>query len=142
MARAIDPREPFPYVLEEDRALPEDSPERTVWMLRALTSRESAMVEDGVAETREEEGGGELVRFRQGSTRQAILRLGLQGWKNFIGGDGTPVEFRGRKVGTTSGPRIEATDEDIDRIDTAHRTELANAITRAGRMSKAEAGKS
>lgn len=139
MARAIDPRANFDYVLEEDRKLSEDSPERTVFFLRPLTSMESAMIEDGVAETREEEGGGELVRFRQGSTRQSILRRGLQGWRNFLGSDGSPVDFKGRRV---AGGKIEASDEDIDRIQTNHRTELANAITRAGRMSQVEAGKS
>lgn len=142
MARAIDPREPFDYILPEDRALPEDAPDRTVWRLRALTPAEDARIQDRVAFGTNVGTDEQEVGYRSGSVSLETLRLGLVGWDKLLDGSGEPVKFLGRRVGTTGGVRIEATDEDIARVNPKHRVLLTNAISSANTITEDEAGKS
>lgn len=137
MARAIDPRKTFDYVLRRDRALPEDAPDRTVWKLRPLTASELATIKDNAITYVERGEAGREMRLHSASSRRRVLLLGLNGWEKFPGEDG-PVKF----VGTRNGTAIEATDADLDRIPDEDRDELANAITAAGTLDQEALGKS
>jgi hypothetical protein len=141
MARAIDPRQTFEFVLPEDEHLPDDAPDKTVWILRALTASEEAAIADDIV-FQKDTGDGQEVRHRSGTTALKTLRLGVQGWRNLLGADDKPVEFVGRTVSSTAGKRIEATDDDLSKIHPRHRNRIANAITTAGKVTVDEAGKS
>lgn len=130
MARAIDPRSTFEYVLKADRELPADSPDRTVWILRRLTAADEAWLQDQI---RADAGTMEL-RITSGTIALETLRRGLVGASNFRdpAGDEVPaVTEKGRVA-----------DRYLDRIDAADRNELCDAISGASRMDAATAGKS
>lgn len=142
MARAIDPRQTFEFILPEDRDLPDDAPDKTVWILRPLTPSEEASIGDDMTVFRNSGTDEQEGKIRSATAALRTLRLGLQGWRCLVNDAGEPVEFKGRKVGTTGGARIEATDDDIAHIQGRHRNLIANAITTAGRVTVDEAGKS
>ncbi len=142
MARAIDPRQTFEFVLPEDEHLPEDAPDKTVWILRALSPSEEAEIGDDLAVFSNPGTDGQETKIRSATAALKTLRKGLQGWRKHLDDAGQPVEFKGTKIGSTNGARIEATDEDIGRIHPRHRNRIANAITTAGKVTVDEAGKS
>jgi hypothetical protein len=128
----IDPEARVPYVLREHRALPDlpiDSTtlaerearaeenarrerERVTWLLRPLTVREYARVQDAIRVV--EKDGATSVRT--GTMVEQYLRGGLAGWS----GGGAPA-FAADKAGRP-------TDDSIARIPGAWRMELADAI--------------
>ena len=128
MPIALDPKSTFPYVLKDDRELPEA--EQTVFELRGLTVSEEAAVSDSMILAH---GGTDELSFRAGTHQLTILRMGLRRWSNFAGNDGKPVPF---EVG--KGYPRSVTDECLDRLLPRHRQELANAILERGTITEAE----
>lgn len=127
MPIALDPKATFEYILECDRGLPEE--QRTVFQLRGLTVAEEARIEDSLMET---SGGGSFA-LRSGSQKVTILRLGLCGWRNFRDAQGQEIAFERVK-----GNPQHVTDACLDRLAPDWRTELCNAITERGRLTRAE----
>lgn len=129
MPIALDPKSTFPFVLKEDRELPEE--QRTVFQLRGLTVSEEAQVSDSMLMAH---SGSDEVAFRAGTHQLTVLRYGLKGWENFLDAEGQPVEFE-----TTKGhPRV-VTDELLDRLLPKHRQELVQAVLDRGEI-KADEG--
>lgn len=134
MPKALDPKATFEYVLERDRDLPDDSPWKTVWLLRGLTINEEAEVANRLF-------GGQMgtteLRVQTGSYQIAMLYAGLAGWHNFNreDADGTPVPILFEKTRSTNG---HVKDELLDLIDGAARTELARAIDQRGKVTTEE----
>lgn len=128
----IDPEARVPYVLKEHRALPDLPPEtstvaerharaaenarreaeRVTWLLRPLTVREYARVQDAIRVV--ERDGATSVRT--GTMVEQYLRGGLAGWS----GGGAPA-FDSDKSGRP-------TDVSLARIPGSWRMELADAI--------------
>jgi len=121
MAIAVDPHRSVRYVLKEDRELPED--QQTVFLLRALSARELAQVEDGMSVVTP---GGD-VRIATGSQSLRTLDLGLTGWENFLTPDGKLVPFDGN-----------AKASNWDYLRPSWRRELSNAILDQTRLTEAE----
>jgi len=139
MARSIDPRDTFEFILKADRSLEDTDPNKTVWILRALTPAEEARLQDQVAFSSSD--GGQ-IGYRSGSVLLDTLRLGVVGWRNFRDADGDEIEVRRKKVGSVNGNRDELHDDCIARIHPDDRRELSNAITAGGRLTEEEVGKS
>lgn len=133
MPIAIDPREPYEYVLECDRDLPDD--EQTRWKLKVLTLGELASLEDSLFRLDPESGEARLLT---GSHATKILKIGLLGWSGFRDANGDDVPFRTRTVGRATGKREEVTDECLERLHPDWRRELANAITEQARPTQGE----
>jgi hypothetical protein len=121
---ALDPSETFEYVLECDRELPEG--EQTTFTLRGLTGAERDRIDDMLI-VRNADGS---QSYRTGSATTSALRFGLKGWGGFRDAKGDEVPFKAIR-GTV-------TDACLDRLTTAWRTELANAITSRGDVSESE----
>lgn len=139
MAIAIDLGEERPYVLKADRKLPEDDPNRTVWMLGALDPHERAKIQDNLMAMED----GDSIRITSGSAELKILKLGLRGCENFRDAAGNVIDFDFVKVGSAKkGIRKQPTDEFIARIHPAHRKELAEAINEHNTISEDEKGNS
>ncbi len=101
-----DPARVFEYVLECERELPET--EQTIWLLRALTGREYARIQDlNIRMTTDlaRESSQEL-QVTPGRVVYGTLALGLVGWRNF--GIRDPVNGNRRLV--------EYSEEEIDRV--------------------------
>jgi len=128
MPIALDPKATFQFVLEDDRSLPEK--DRTVFTLRGLTVSEEARVADSMISS---VPGAEELSFRSGTHQLTVLRYGLRSWENFSSSGGGEISFELSK----SHPRC-VTDECLDRLSSAHRTELCNAILDRGAVTEAE----
>ena len=122
MPIALDPKSTFPYVLKDDRALPED--QQTVFQLRGLTVAEEASVSDSMILAH---SGSDEMSFRAGTHQLTILRYGLRGWDKFNDAAGGEVAFEQTKAH----PRC-VSDACLDRIETKHRAELSGAIMERG----------
>lgn len=88
MPIAVDPTRTVRYVLAQDRQL--DLADQTVFLLRPLTAREFATIEDAMSTVTP---SGE-VRVATGSQTLRTLEVGLTGWENFKTPDGVQVPFR------------------------------------------------
>lgn len=129
---AIDPTERHEHVLLTDRRLPDDSPNKTVWILRSLTRKERSALED-------------LGRTADGSIRIGSLvtqtvRAGLVGWSNFRDGRNQEIEFAAKSTPELVLGRVATpiTDGLLDRIPDEVLTELANEIQILSTVSAAE----
>jgi hypothetical protein len=134
MARSIDPKATFEFVLPGDQALPDDDPLRTVWTLRTLSARERATIQDMAAFMRDNELG-----VRTGTLTLETLRHGLVDVRNFVDGEGNPI--RVERVRGRSGTEL-VSDGFIGRIHPRDQATLTNAITEAGHLDEEAAGKS
>ena len=123
MAIAIQPKKGFDYVLEDDRKFPPEK--QTVWKLRGLSIGEQSDVQDSLRTERSDTGE---TSWKTGTLLLKTLRAGLVGVSNFLDESGAAVEFTKDKSGVVS-------DEFLDRLAPAWRTELANAISGAGQLS-------
>jgi len=128
MPIALDPKSTFPYVLEDDRAMPEE--DQTVFDLRGLTVAEEAAVSDSMILAH---GGMDELSFRAGTHQLTVLRKGLRGWANFKGADGEAIPFK-----QSRGHPGCVTDESLDRLLPRHRQELSNAILERGSITEQE----
>jgi hypothetical protein len=124
MPIAIDPGKTWDYVLKCDRELPEE--QRTVFSLRVLTAKQLAELEDRAV--RSDPAGN--LEYRTGTSTLQILKMGVTGWKNFRGADGSEIQFRENN----GNPR----DENWDLLRPEWRRELANAVTEQNRLSEEE----
>lgn len=120
MPIAVDPAKVVRYVLRAERELPPE--QQTVFLLKALTARETADVEDALFF---QTAIGTMVR--NGSQRLRILGLGVVGWENFPDSQGRPVPFNTQDKAAN-----------WDRIAPEYQTELANAIMEANRLNAAD----
>ena len=133
MARSIDPGTPFPYILKSDRDLPEDAPDRTVWMIRTLDPKENAKIQD-VAGYME----NDQFMVRSGTVQLETLRRGLISVDKFPDNNGGYLEIDRKNIAQ----EMLVTDAFISRIALTDRAELADAINSGGRLGVEVAGKS
>lgn len=135
MAIAVNPNEPFDYVLKEDRELPPE--EQTIFHLRPLKHHERVKLDDmryGMnART-------STVETPQGQIADLTLKVGLQGWKNLRDGNGGDVPFEQNPktlnlLGTNLRP---PTDECLGRLHPNHVDELVEAIRDVNRLTDEE----
>lgn len=122
MAIAVDPKQSFPYVLKEDRALP--SSEQTVWKLQAPTTRH--------------EKDATLESQRSGVHAAIYLcRYRISGWENYRvrrdDGQIVAVEAEFAKDGGL-------TDKVLDLIPLHWKIELSDAIYELGKPSESDKG--
>ena len=122
---AIDPAAEIRHIPKAARDLSvEDQP---VFILKPLSARESARIQDGAIESTVGGKGGETtMRVMSGGSALKALASGLTGWENFKTPDGTLVEF----LHNNGKPHP----ENLDRIPSAIRRELAEVITEGAEM--------
>lgn len=135
MARALIPNQQFEYTLLDDRDLPDDAPDKTVWILRGLSAAEEAEVQDTAAAY---ETDGEAVSIRSGTLSLETLRRGLVGVRKFLDAKGNAVA----PSFTVAGKKRIVDDTFLSSIHPDHRRELANAISAGARVTEVDAGKS
>ena len=134
MPIALDPKEPFDYVLVAERDLPEE--DRTVFHLRGLTIEEETNLNNGMLSS---QMGGDEVNWNTGDYQLSTLKRGVLGWENFMDKRGEPVPFRTMDPGkATSRKMAGVTNECLNTISSTDRTELANAITSRGKVTEDE----
>jgi len=78
---AINPDAEYRISHPETMELPED--ERPVFIIRPLTAKDAATLEDNVAETSVGGGEGSTMRLKSGTSVLNALKKGLKGWENF-----------------------------------------------------------
>lgn len=117
---AIDPEAVHRYVPKIARSLPvEDQP---IFLIKALKAKESAKIQDGLADYVEGDGNvAPAVRIYSGTAILNALKLGLSGWENFKNAKGEDVAWRENNG--------QARPENIDFIPPDIRKELAEVIT-------------
>jgi hypothetical protein len=135
MVIAIDPREEFEFVASCDRHLPEDDPNRTVWLLRPLSRRERNLLQDYA---RQDSATGE-VNPRAGSVMEDTIRAGLTGWRNLRKPDGTEIVCsKSKKLNVLGKTRPVVDDELLDKIPPPVLLELACEIQDSSNLTVAE----
>jgi len=127
MAIAVDMKTVIRHVLERDRVLPAD--QQTTFLLGIVPARDKAQLADKILARHE----GGFIELRQETVNLGMLRAGLRGWENFKDRAGNVLEFK-----TLSGGNGHAvpTDEMLDLIRDADRTELVSVITKATELSE------
>ncbi len=135
MAIALDPREPYDYVLQSDRDLPKE--EQTVFQLCRLSARDAARLDDEQLRGKQRDDGVE-VSVLQAQHRLAVLHAGLKGWSNFKRKDSTEVEFREKGKFGDTGRRIQA--GSLDMVNPAHAQEIADEILSSASLTEEQAG--
>ena len=125
MVFAITPGETREYVLQRER----ESESPTIWILRNLTRRERAKIEDSIGAMDK----NEQFCAKVGSSNLLTLRFGLAGWKNFCFQDGSEAQFK-----TKPGPfgRGIPTNETLDLIPYSIVSELVEAINSESTVSE------
>lgn len=129
MPIALNPKEPFEYVLRCDRNLPEE--QRTVFLLLPLTVAEDFSLQNRIS--RQASSVGVAV----GDMRRELLQRGLVGVRNFRAPDGSDVPFD-TDASKSFGGRHVVSDAFLDRLSSLDRTELAEAIQTHNRVSEDE----
>jgi hypothetical protein len=138
---ALDPASTRRYVLRDERGLPPE--EQSVFLLRTLSVRELAQIEDRAAGVSHGgEDGEQMIAVRSGSTRLEALRFGLVGWERVFDSKGGEVPFRGTKQKRNGVDFVQPDDETLGRIPPKYRLELAEEITEGSRLTQAERGNS
>jgi len=127
MPIAVDPRQPWDYVLKAER----NNETPTKFHLRPLTCGELATVEDNLAAFNAESGEARLL---SGTQTLKILRMGLVGWSDFYDAEGKPVEFQGTRRKVAGQDVVQPDDITLDRLVPADRREIAEAITEQNRL--------
>ena len=107
--RVTDPKATYSYIAEEDRKLPQE--EQTFFMLRRLTRREYADLEDGLIEYRD----SGVSTVRTGTKMIKALKAGLRGWSNLRNGNGQEVSFKAESTGEPSDETLDYLSQDISR---------------------------
>lgn len=142
MATAINPRQQFRYVLEDDREL--EQREQTVWLLKPLTHAQRKAL-DNMAFNYDRERS--LMGTPQGDMSDATIKCGLVGWENFrappdevqraAGELGELIEFEpSQKTLNILNTQLRPlSDRCLDRIHPNHLTELVNAIQNVNTLS-------
>jgi len=113
------------YVVKAQRGDPAE--ERTTFLLRPLTTREHAEIQNKLYES---SGWGKKrqERFLTGTQIVLILRKGLVGWKNFHYEDGEEVKWEDPNQERTEEGRDMIMDRNLDRLPNAVRQELAEEL--------------
>lgn len=142
MARSVDPTQSFEFILEADRDLPKDHPDRTVWTLKPLGANRQMRIQDKAAQLE-----GDSLQVNSGTTNLMTFRRGLLGVEKFPDcrwKEGDPEEDRYIKLELEkkSNGEMVVPIEFCDRVRQVDRTEIADAITSGGRLDAELAGKS
>jgi hypothetical protein len=122
MAIAVDPKQTYPYVLKEDRNLPES--ERTIWKIRAPTTRHEREVS---------------LESQRSSIHGSIymVKHRLAGWDNYR------VRKEDGSIVTVT-PEFETdgtlSDKSLDLILLRWKVELSDAILDLGKVSETDKG--
>lgn len=119
--RVTDPKSTYEYITKADQAL--DPAEQTVFLLRPLTARQAAEIEDHLVELRDAQTTG----VRTGTQTLTALRHGLRGWRNLLGEQLQPLPF-------VAGPGGEPTEEMLDLLPPVVRKELAAQILKTASL--------
>jgi len=119
---AISPKEVREYILENERG--SESP--TIFKLRPLSLRETIEIEDLIGNSLEASG------YPVGTFNYRVIRYGLCGWSNLKDQEGQEVPF-------ITDPNGRVSDKSLERLPTAVRTELANAIWTMSNIDSREA---
>lgn len=111
-------------ILKADLALPVE--QRTVFIIRTLSARENADIDDMVQVL-----PNGKAHMPIGQKVLSTLRIGLKGWRNFRDGSGKEVPFAPPEQGMCAW-------ENIDRLANEQRYELCNLIEGANSLSEDE----
>lgn len=123
MPIALDPKRTERYILAAER----EQTNPTVFLLRALTHRQRAEVEDA-AFAHMSTGA---VEARIGMVRHMRLQRGLVGWERFFDVLGEPVTFVAERGGGAAAVSL-------DMLDGATTAELSDAIHALSTLTNAE----
>lgn len=132
MPRALSADRTIPYVLKDDRTLPDDL--QTTFQLEPLSIRDYERLQDRIAFIEKKQ-----TNIRSGSYDLDAVRIGLKGWERFWDGDPEEFEnpadcptvpFETRNGGGQYQNRKVVTDECLERLAPKHRAELARVILR------------
>lgn len=130
MIQAIDPKATIRYIPKCDRDQPVEN--QTVFLLRPLTARDAARMQDDIAEVMTgKKSENSTMKINSGSNVLRALELGLAGWENFKTADGHDVEWR-ENAGK---PRPEM----LDCLPADIRRELAEVIIEGRELPEASA---
>lgn len=136
MAIGITTGQVHDYVLARERALPAE--QQTRFKLRTLSTRQRFRLMD----LTRVDGRSGKVEIRTGEIQYTALRVGLVGWESFKDADGQDIEFL-RDKGKVNVNGIDVheppTDGTLDRLTSEDAFELAEAITSANHLTKADA---
>jgi hypothetical protein len=136
MAIAVNPNEPFDYVLEADRDLPPD--EQTVFHLRPLSHSQRTKLDDLRFRM---EGKTQVVGTPAGYMQDQVLKAGLMGWDNLRDAHGEQVPFvtTAPKTPNVLGTNLShPTDECLGRLHPNDAAELEAAIRTVQRVTDEE----
>jgi len=111
------------YVAKVERG----DPEPIIWILRPLTSKESADIQNSLFHSK---GFGKQrqEQFLTGTQVVLVLRKGLVGWSNFKYEDGSDVVWEDPNVEKTEEGRDRIMDRNLDCIPAGIRQELSDEI--------------
>jgi len=131
---AITPAATWDWQLPDDRA---DNgaidPQKTVFVLGALTAEQDAKIEDLGAELIVGDSGVSGGRLNRGTVTLQILRYGLRGWRNFRDPEGNDVAWK-----SEGGNPPRCAVSCLDYLSSEHRAQIANAITERQRVTPVE----
>lgn len=135
MAIAVNPKQPFDYVLKADRELPPD--EQTTFHLRPLSHTERVQLDNMRYQM---DGKTNQVGSPQGNIADKALKCGLQGWVNLRDSNGEQVPFEIERkslniLGTQLSP---PTDACLSRLHPDDVAEILEAIQTVQRVTDDE----
>ena len=128
MSYAIDTDYEKIFVLEEDRELEDNDPGKPVFILKHITSSESARIEDALiqGEVHTKKNKKETVsstNYRVGTSTLMILDAGLIRWENLNTKDGKEIVWPSNKISKDERRNL------YSKLTKDMRVEIANAIT-------------
>lgn len=137
MTFAIDPKQEIIYTLEADKDLPDNDKGKPRFILKPLTAREHAAIEDGmmVGSTEIEKGSKpkSQTNFKPGSSTLEILDKGLVRWENFyLSEEGPEIDWPESKLSKNKRHEL------YTHLTKDTRTEIADAITEMNNIDENE----
>ena len=121
------------YITKQERG----NPEPVVFLVRPLTSKESADIQNSLFHSK---GFGKQrqEQFLTGTQVVMVLRKGLIGWKDFKYEDGTEVVWEDPNIEKTEEGRDRIMDRNLDCIPAAIRQELSDEIRGESELGEGE----
>lgn len=135
MVIAVSTEDRFRYVCQAERGLPAE--EQTVFLLRSLTSKELALLDDGIPQVQQ---GTDLVNVSVGSMLHKALRAGLTGWENLLDAKGQAVEPEFERCNLLGRNGEFLKEKSLDRLPREVRKELGNAIYNGSFLTEEDSG--
>lgn len=144
--KALNTSEVVPFVFDDDPG--KGTSDETKFFLRVLPTREFAKLRDmgmsmrrTTAKSKDEDVAADDLEIEISSNDTAIdyVRRGLEGWENFQGADGTPIEFNTKSWFLKGSKPVQAiTDELVDQIPHDRIMGLAEEIVRINTVTSKE----